>query len=618
MGTRTTLLALAFATAVGCGATGLDDHDPWMRHEYARAMYGDAAAITIEAFYEELAPYGQWIEDSRLGYVFVPHDPSYRPFRNGHWGQSDRGLVWVSYDAVGWAVCHYGAWTIMDDGRWAWVPGTRWSPAQVDWRASDRFVGWAPKLDGTATAPASIWIFVEIDGLLSQALPSAYVPPARAQGVYRASTTLGAPSATGTGALWFGPPLAWLAGRVPGYASAPPPPRRLGPPIAGTSRSGYWPRSAPRRATQTLPPPSQGRSGPRVLATPGSGVVHATPGGSGAPAPSGSGSRVVHAAGGSGSGGSVSVVHATPAGAGAATASSSGSRVVRATGGSGSGGSGSGGSVSVVHATPAGAGAATVSGSGSRVVHAAGGSVSSGTVSDSSVVHATPARLGEAPTSGSGSAVHATPPPASSSPATRTYGYVHVDPASPVSTTVSTTPPMPIRPETAQRVPPPRIEPAPAHVPTPAAPAPAIYAGDAPHRIVASPGATPAPNRSRTWTAQAPPRATFGSAAQPHGSVAVTRAGGSAAPSRSYGTVAPSRVVQAVPSRSYGTVAPRVHPAPSRSYGTVAPPRGIVHAAPAPGVLHVSPARVYAPPAAVRVAPAGMVHATPGPRVPAR
>ena len=27
---------------------------------------------------------------------------------------------------------------------WIWYPGTRWAPAWVDWRCSDRYYGWAP------------------------------------------------------------------------------------------------------------------------------------------------------------------------------------------------------------------------------------------------------------------------------------------------------------------------------------------------------------------------------------------------------------------------------------------------------------------------------------------
>src|SRR5207253_11242825 len=38
---------------------------------------------------------------------------------------------------------HYGRWALLPAG-WAWVPGTVWGPAWVDWFWGDGFIGWAP------------------------------------------------------------------------------------------------------------------------------------------------------------------------------------------------------------------------------------------------------------------------------------------------------------------------------------------------------------------------------------------------------------------------------------------------------------------------------------------
>ena len=64
------------------------------RHVLATA--GSSVSVTIQLFYQELAPYGEWRDHARHGRVFVPHDTDYRPYRNGHWVETDEGVDWVS------------------------------------------------------------------------------------------------------------------------------------------------------------------------------------------------------------------------------------------------------------------------------------------------------------------------------------------------------------------------------------------------------------------------------------------------------------------------------------------------------------------------------------------
>ncbi|MCA9606506.1 MAG: hypothetical protein KC619_12965, partial [Myxococcales bacterium] len=189
----------------GCGAV-----------EYGAIQYGDEAAyappqyvsdpdpepgigtsptpaqsrIEIEVFFRELAPYGDWIGHPSLGQVFVPTDPTYRPYRNGHWAQDGEELVWVSYDAIGWAVCHYGSWTVLEDGRWAWVPGTEWAPAWVEWRESEQYVGWAPQMVVVQPAPDA-WLFVEAMYLLYDAVASYSVQPSYLPTLYASGRPMG-------------------------------------------------------------------------------------------------------------------------------------------------------------------------------------------------------------------------------------------------------------------------------------------------------------------------------------------------------------------------------------------------------------------------------------------
>ena len=129
--------------------------------------------VTVELFYEELAPYGDFIEHGSLGRVWAPHDASYVPYANGNWQYTEHGFTWVSKDPFGWAVCHYGRWVWAD--RWLWVPGTVWGPAWVIWRESDAVAGWAPMPPlGYPEPPRETFIFVDVSYLFVEELHHHY------------------------------------------------------------------------------------------------------------------------------------------------------------------------------------------------------------------------------------------------------------------------------------------------------------------------------------------------------------------------------------------------------------------------------------------------------------
>jgi len=91
---------------------------------------------TVDAFYDELAPYGTWSEVDGYGAVWSPADPSYEPYGNGAWAYTAWGFTWVSAEPYGWACEHYGHWIWLDE-RWIWVPDTAWAPAWVEWQELD-------------------------------------------------------------------------------------------------------------------------------------------------------------------------------------------------------------------------------------------------------------------------------------------------------------------------------------------------------------------------------------------------------------------------------------------------------------------------------------------------
>ena len=107
--------------------------------------------IDVNFFYDTLKDEGSWFNTTQYGDVWQPYiaykSDSWRPYTDGYWSYTDGGWMFVSNEAFGWAVYHYGRWTKLQDIGWAWVPGTEWAPAWVTWRES--------KPDGGGGTPAA-------------------------------------------------------------------------------------------------------------------------------------------------------------------------------------------------------------------------------------------------------------------------------------------------------------------------------------------------------------------------------------------------------------------------------------------------------------------------------
>jgi len=104
--------------------------------------------ISIQTFYDELSPYGDWMYTPEYGYVWLPyfeHPEAFRPYSsNGHWVNTDYGWTWVSGYRWGWATFHYGRWDFDNYLGWMWIPGYEWAPAWVTWGNYNDYYGWAP------------------------------------------------------------------------------------------------------------------------------------------------------------------------------------------------------------------------------------------------------------------------------------------------------------------------------------------------------------------------------------------------------------------------------------------------------------------------------------------
>jgi hypothetical protein len=102
--------------------------------------------VSFQVFYDQLSPYGQWINNPNYGYVWLPDAGSdFTPYSSsGHWVLTDYGWTWVSDYSWGWAPFHYGRWDYDNFYGWMWIPDNEWGPSWVTWRRANGYYGWEP------------------------------------------------------------------------------------------------------------------------------------------------------------------------------------------------------------------------------------------------------------------------------------------------------------------------------------------------------------------------------------------------------------------------------------------------------------------------------------------
>lgn len=162
-----------------------------------QAMAQPGVSVSIQAFYNDLAPYGRWIDYRGYGRVWIPTvEVGFQPYgTRGHWIMTEYGNTWVSDYDWGWAPFHYGRWIYDDYYGWIWVPDTEWGPAWVSWRSGGGYYGWAPLGPGVdininINIPLTRWIFVPERYITSPSVYSYCVSHRRSLNVYQSTSII--------------------------------------------------------------------------------------------------------------------------------------------------------------------------------------------------------------------------------------------------------------------------------------------------------------------------------------------------------------------------------------------------------------------------------------------
>lgn len=154
-------------------------------------------SVSFQTFYDELSPYGRWVNYDHYGSVWIPDvDDDFQPYgTNGQWVVTEYGNTWVSDYEWGWAPFHYGRWINDDYYGWIWVPGSEWGPAWVNWRSGGGYYGWAPLGPGldiniNINIPLSRWIFVPRRYITHRSVYNYCLPRNRYSHVYGHTTVI--------------------------------------------------------------------------------------------------------------------------------------------------------------------------------------------------------------------------------------------------------------------------------------------------------------------------------------------------------------------------------------------------------------------------------------------
>jgi hypothetical protein len=168
---------------------------------FTKQVSAQQSYVSFQLFYDQLSPYGDWVEYPNYGYVWIPNAGyDFVPYSTrGHWILSEYGWTWVSDYRWGWAPFHYGRWDYDNYYGWFWIPDNEWGPAWVSWRRADGYYGWSPMGPGMSISVSfgrgydrqnDHWMFVRDRDIDRSNITSYYVNRADHDRIIRNSSVI--------------------------------------------------------------------------------------------------------------------------------------------------------------------------------------------------------------------------------------------------------------------------------------------------------------------------------------------------------------------------------------------------------------------------------------------
>jgi len=169
----------------------------WPKQATAQQDY-----VSLQVFYDELSPYGEWVESPQYGYVWIPDvESDFMPYSTaGQWVNTNYGWTWVSDYPWGWAPFHYGRWDHDNYYGWLWVPDYEWGPSWVTWRSASGYYGWQPMRPGISISLSfgndyynnynDYWMFVSDNDFQRSNISRYYVNQTNRDRIIRNSTVI--------------------------------------------------------------------------------------------------------------------------------------------------------------------------------------------------------------------------------------------------------------------------------------------------------------------------------------------------------------------------------------------------------------------------------------------
>lgn len=154
--------------------------------------------VTYQRFYDDLSPYGRWVDYPGYGFVWSPSVIDFQPYySNGFWASTNMGWNWNSGYSWGWAPFHYGRWFYETGYGWMWLPGYEWAPAWVAWRNNASYYGWAPLGPGmhlgvsvAVNIPYEHWNFVDPHHIMDHHVNNYIIDNSKRETIYNNTTII--------------------------------------------------------------------------------------------------------------------------------------------------------------------------------------------------------------------------------------------------------------------------------------------------------------------------------------------------------------------------------------------------------------------------------------------